>query len=622
MNHGVRRLIVGLAAALLVGGTLPVAALAAVPSTVDDSATVAEDGTVTIDVLANDLTDAGPVSIASVSGPPHGTASVAGDPEKVDYTPDPDFNGTDVFTYVANNADGDSEPTSVTVTVTPVNDAPVAVDDARTTLEDMPVTVDAGANDTDIDGDPLTIVGATDGAKGSVVVALDGSALTYGPNLDANGLDSFTYTISDGHGGTSTARVSITISAQNDAPDAVDDNATVPEGDDRRSIFVLDNDTDVEGGALTITTASDPPHGSVVVSSAGSGLTYEPDTGYSGLDAFAYTISDGGGGSDTATVTIDISGINGSPNAVNDLSQSVPEGAGPTLLSVLANDSDPDGDTFTIISTTDPANGAVAITDGGTGLTYDPATRFHGIDTFTYTLRDAGGATDSATVRVTVTKDATPPILVAPVQRLIGQTVGTSTIRTRLGWSATDAGSGIRRYQLQQSVNGRAYVTLALAHPTTVAITRTLSDGTIYRYRVRATDNEGNTSAWRYSPILRPHVFQETTAHATYTGTWSTARSPRALGGAVRFSARLGRTVRFVATAYDLALVVTKTPTSGQADILVDGVVATRMDLRAWSRTFRQLVFTRHFVTRATHSVEVRPVGDGRVDVDAFAVLR
>ena len=130
---------------------------------------------------------------------------------------------------------------------------------------------------------------------------------------------------------------------------------------------------------------------------------------------------------------------------MNDVSISVPEGAAATVLPVLANDDDPDGDSFDIVAKTNGAHGTVTITGGGTGLTYDPASLFYGTDTFTYRLRDSGGLEDTATVVVTVTRDKAAPIVIAPAQRFLGQTVG-STLRARMTWSATDTGSGIKNY--------------------------------------------------------------------------------------------------------------------------------------------------------------------------------
>ena len=185
----------------------------------------------------------------------------------------------------------------------PSNNPPDAVDDSTTTPEDTPVIIDVLANDTDIDGDTLVIDSVTKGASGSVTN--NGSNVTYTPNPDFNGTDSFTYTISDGNGGTDTATVNVTISPANDPPDAVDDSATTPE-DTPVIIDVLANDTDIDGDTLAVDSVTKGASGSVT--NNGSDVTYTPNPDFNGTDSFTYTISDGNGGTDTATVNVTVLG--------------------------------------------------------------------------------------------------------------------------------------------------------------------------------------------------------------------------------------------------------------------------------------------------------------------------
>jgi hypothetical protein len=125
---------------------------------------------------------------------------------------------------------------------------------------------------------------------------------------------------------------------------------------------------------------------------------------------------------------------------------------------------------------------------------------------------------------VSVSRDAAGPVVVAPAARLIGQMMGTRTMVARLGWSATDAGSGVASYRIQTSVNGGAFSTITTPS-TATAISRTLTDGATYRFRVRATDREGNTSAWVYGPTFTARRLQETNGSLAYTGNWRTATS-------------------------------------------------------------------------------------------------
>src|SRR5204863_287417 len=146
-----------------------------------------------------------------------------------------------------------SASATVTVTVTPVNDPPEALDDTATTPEDVPVTIDPLANDTDLDGDSLTITGAT--TTNGTVVIVGGTNLLFSPSTNFNGTTTIPYTISDGNGGSASATVTVTVTPVNDPPVAVDDSATTPE-DVAVSIAPLANDSDLDGDSLTITDAT------------------------------------------------------------------------------------------------------------------------------------------------------------------------------------------------------------------------------------------------------------------------------------------------------------------------------------------------------------------------------
>jgi Tol biopolymer transport system component len=188
----------------------------------------------------------------------------------------------------------------------PANTAPVATDDANTTLEGTAVTINVLANDTDADNDALTMSGYTMPQNGSLVDNGDGS-FTYTPNAGFVGTDTFTYTISDGRDGTAAATVTITVNAivlppANNAPVASDDTV-VREFGGAVTINVLANDTDVDGDTLTIASFTQPANGAAMDAGAGS-LTYTPGVGVKGPDPFTYTISDGREGTATATVSV------------------------------------------------------------------------------------------------------------------------------------------------------------------------------------------------------------------------------------------------------------------------------------------------------------------------------
>ena len=197
----------------------------------DDSAAVAEDGSASIDVLANDIDpDGGALSVTAVGQPSHGSTALAAD-GTVTYVPVANYNGPDAFGYSIADSIGFADSATVNVTVTATNDAPTATADAATTNEDTPVAINVVANDSDVDGDTLapSVVSAPD--LGSVAIAPNGTVV-YTPPPNYSGPDSFTYTVSDGHGGTASAAVSVTIASVNDAPTAAARTADdeIPDG--------------------------------------------------------------------------------------------------------------------------------------------------------------------------------------------------------------------------------------------------------------------------------------------------------------------------------------------------------------------------------------------------------
>jgi hypothetical protein len=284
-------------------------------------------------------------------------------------------------------------------TVNAVNTGPDAVNDSISTNEDNAVTTgNVLTNDTDLDGDTLSVDSFTQATNGTVADNGDGT-FTYTPDADFNGNDSFTYTISDGNGGFDTATVNVTVNAQNDGPDAVIDAISTNEDNAVTTGNVLTNDSDPEGDSLSIDSFTQASNGTVADNGDGT-FTYTPDADFNGNDSFTYTISDGNGGFDTATVNVTVNAVNDGPDAVND-SIATNEDNAVTTGNVLTNDSDPEGDSLSISSFTQAANGTVADNGDGT-FTYTPNADFNGNDSFTYTISDGNGGFDTATVNVTV----------------------------------------------------------------------------------------------------------------------------------------------------------------------------------------------------------------------------
>ena len=282
------------------------------PVAVDDADTTLEDTGITVNVLANDSDpDGDTIQVGSVTNGANGTVVNNGD-GTVTYTPDANFHGTDSFTYRAYDGADYSDPATVTITVTPVNDAPVAVNDAATTPQDTPIIISVLSNDTDVDGDILAIDSFTQGANGTVSDNGDGT-LTYTPSGVTTGDDSFTYTVSDGNGGTDTATVNVNVTRVNAAPVAVDDTYTTDE-DTQLVGAVLENDTDGDGDPLTAVLVDGPTNGTLNLNADGS-FTYDPDPNFNGTDSFTYQADDGIDQSNVATVNITIDPVNDAPVA-------------------------------------------------------------------------------------------------------------------------------------------------------------------------------------------------------------------------------------------------------------------------------------------------------------------
>ena len=181
---------------------------------------------------------------------------------------------------------------------------PVAVDDELTVAEDTPGHVSVIGNDTDINGDNLALTAVGAAGKGTATIDVPDRGRSTSALARRQRVGFVTYTVSDGHGGTDAGTVDVTITPVNDAPTAGDDIVVVAQGADRAPLSVLDNDDDVDGDTLAVSSASGAVHGSLDVT--GDGLTYTPVAGYAGSDAFTYTVADGAGGHDTATVAVTV----------------------------------------------------------------------------------------------------------------------------------------------------------------------------------------------------------------------------------------------------------------------------------------------------------------------------
>lgn len=277
-----------------------------------------------------------------------------------------------------------------------INNSPVAKDDIASTEQDRTVVIPVLANDSDPDGDTLMVT-ALSGVNGKAVINANGT-VTFTPAVGFSGTETFSYNVSDGKGGNGSASVAVNVAKAapvNTAPVASNDSAST-EQDKAVTISVLANDSDPDGDTLTVTGTSGV-NGTAVINQNGS-INFIPAAGFSGTETFSYSVSDGKGGSASASVTVQVSKIvssNAAPVANDD---SASTDGGSIIIAVLANDGDPDGDVLRIASVTQGSKGAVRINADGT-LTYTPARNFKHSDSFSYTITD-GKATARAMVSI------------------------------------------------------------------------------------------------------------------------------------------------------------------------------------------------------------------------------
>ncbi|MEL6618389.1 MAG: tandem-95 repeat protein [Pseudomonadota bacterium] len=373
------------------------------PVAVDDIETTDEDVAVVVDLLGNDSdVDGDDLSIAAVSVPPEQGTVVDNGDGTVTFTPAPDFNGPATITYTVSDGNGGTDEGEAVISVGAVNDAPVAEDDAATTDEDTPVTIDVLANDSDPDGDDLTIISATVPADQGTVEIVD-NKLVFTPAPDFNGEATVTYTISDGMGLTDTADAVVTVEGVEDAPEAADDLAETDE-DTPVTIPVLDNDSDPDGDPLEVTEATSPD-GDVTINPDGT-ITFTPDENFNGDTTIEYTVTDPDGNTDTATVAVTVNPVNDAPDAVDDSDTTDEEVA--ITVDLLANDTDPDGDDLTVVSATLIAGEGEIVDNGDGTVTFTPDDNFNGEAVIEYTIEDEGGLQDTAlhTITVNAVEDA------------------------------------------------------------------------------------------------------------------------------------------------------------------------------------------------------------------------
>jgi cysteine-rich repeat protein len=393
--------------------TVTVAAVNDGPLATDDLANTPEDTALTLaatTLLANDLDVDGMVALTAVSNASNGTVTLSG--ASIVFTPTAQFNGAAGFDYTV--TDGMLTDTGrVVVSVSAVNDAPLAMADTASTAEDTALVLPAStllANDTDLEAQQLTLTSVRSAVRGTVTLA--GNAVTFQPESNYVGPASFGYTVSDGTD-TASAVVSITVTAVNDAPLAVADVRTGTEDVviTLTASSLLANDSDVEGSTLTLTGVGNATNGTVSLS--GPSVVFTPTANFSGTAGFEYTVSDGSL-TDTGRVTVNVAAVNDPPVATDDTS-STAEDTPLTLAdaALLLNDGDPDGPSLSVTTVGNSVNGTVSRSLGV--ITFTPSANFAGTASFEYSVGD-GTSSDVGLVTVTVTAVNDAPLAVDDVR--------------------------------------------------------------------------------------------------------------------------------------------------------------------------------------------------------------
>ncbi len=352
-----------------------------------------------------------------------------GDPVEIEYTV-ADKGDPNDCDDADENCDGVAKTAenTVDITVRPVNDRPAAGDKSDTTTpEDTPLTIDVfeGApplasdieKTRDEPGATLAVVRTTNGEHGDV--SRDGSAITYTPDADYNGGDSFTYTVRDEAGEEATGEISVSVSGVNKPPTATADSFTVAE-DGTLTGNILTNDTDSDGDALTAELVEGPENAAetngFTLNPNGS-FTYKPKPNFHGDDSFSYEVCDAGEPCAEATVSIAITPVNDAPVANNDPSNDTSYEATEdgTLTvddggnDVLANDTDADGDELSAVKVADPEHGTARLAENGS-FVYEPDENFSGSDSFTYRSNDGSLSSEVAVVSITVSTVNDKPV--------------------------------------------------------------------------------------------------------------------------------------------------------------------------------------------------------------------
>jgi Ca2+-binding RTX toxin-like protein len=411
------------------------------PVAVSDVFDAQNTGTASGNVLTNDSDPNGDTlstTAAALTTANGGQVTIAANGD-VSYQAADGFRGSDGFDYTVNDGNGGTATGTVNIDNVFTNRAPVATADQFDAQGTGSASGNVLANDSDLDGDGLTATAQTltTANGGSAMLMADGS-FNYTAVHGFSGSDSFDYTVNDGNGGSATGTATISNIFADLPPVAATDSFTGPQDTALAGNVLADNgngpDSDPEGDALTVTAQSvTTAQGGQVDIAANGDFTYTPASGYAGADSFSYTLNDAYGATATGEVDITLQATDHPPVATDDNFATVY--SQPVYGNVLANDTDPDNDTLTVVqSSVTTQNGETISISADGNFAYTPPVDFLGTDSFAYTVTDGHGLTSSAMVTLSVA---------APDGAIIGTSGddnlnGTSHPDTLLGLAGND----------------------------------------------------------------------------------------------------------------------------------------------------------------------------------------
>jgi large repetitive protein len=373
------------------------------PYVENEEANVLEDQLLSGDLSWNDYEPDNEAMVYSVVTPPASGQFILNSAGAYTYQPALNFFGTQTIAYSVCDPSGACTQGTLVITVQPVNDNPVASDDAFTVLEDQVLSANASLNDSDAETAALiyAIVDAPD--FGTVVMQANGQ-FVYTPNANYFGSDMIVYHATDASGASDVATIVITVSAVNDAPIVLGETVNGTE-DNAVTGSVAGNDSDVETSNLSFTVLTGPASGTIVLQPNGT-FTFTPAANFFGTVQVVYRATDAGGLFGTATLVINIAGVNDSPVAVQDTFTISEDGT--ASGTVATNDTDADGQPLTF-SFGSAVNGVLTASANGS-FTFVPSAQFFGTVTIPYSVCDNAGLCTSSTLIIQVTSVNDTPL--------------------------------------------------------------------------------------------------------------------------------------------------------------------------------------------------------------------